>query len=44
MTEDLYSELVIKVKAQSGIYVKLRSPDDDGTLMAIKATFSPQKI
>jgi hypothetical protein len=37
-------ELVIKVKEAGGVYLKIRSPDDDSSLMTIKATFSTSKI
>jgi hypothetical protein len=44
MTDELSQELILKVKQPGGVYLKIRSPDDDTTLMSIKATFSPSKI
>ena len=44
MTDQLSQDLVIKVKEAGGVYFKIRSPDDDTTLMSLKATFSPNKI
>lgn len=44
MTEELSQDLIIKVKVPGALYVKLRSPDDDSSLMSVKATFSPSKI
>jgi hypothetical protein len=44
MTDELSQDLVLKVKQPGGVYIKLRSPDDDSTLMSVKAVFSPNKI
>jgi hypothetical protein len=44
MTDELSQDLIIKVKQPGGVYMKLRSPQDDTTLMSVKATFSPNKI
>jgi hypothetical protein len=44
MNEDLASELILKVNASSGLYIKVKSSDTEKTLMSIKAAFSQQKI
>ena len=44
MTEDLTSELVLKVNASSGLYIKVKSSETEKTLMSIKAAFSQQKM
>jgi hypothetical protein len=32
------------VKGQGSVYLKVRSPDDDRSLMTVKALFNPNKI
>lgn len=44
MTDELSQDLIIKVKEQGGVYIKLRSPNDDASLMSVKAIFSANKI
>lgn len=44
MDQDLRSELVLKVKADSALYIKVRSSELEKTVMAIRATFSHDKI
>ena len=44
MTTELNQDLILKAKTPGAVYIKIRSPDDDSTLMTIKATFSPNKI
>lgn len=40
MDEDLVSEIVLKVKASSGLYIRVKSSDTERTLMSVKAVFS----
>jgi hypothetical protein len=44
MSDELIQDLIIKVKNPGGVYFKVRSDDDESSLMTIKATFSPGKI
>jgi len=44
MNEDLASDLILKVKSSSGLYIKVKSSDSERTLMSIKAVFSQQKM
>ncbi len=44
MTEELTQDLILKVKTPGAVYIKIRSPEDDSTLMSIKASFSANKI
>lgn len=44
MTEELTQDLVLKASQPGAVYIKLRSPDDDTTLISVKAIFSPNKI
>lgn len=44
MGEELAQDLIIKAKEPGAVYIKVRSPDDDTSLMSIKAIFSPNKI
>jgi hypothetical protein len=40
MSDQLMEEIVIKVTTPSSLYLKIKSPDNDKSLMNIKALFS----
>lgn len=44
MNEDLAFDLVLKVKQGNSLYIKIRSTEQDPTVMTIKAAFSSNKL
>jgi hypothetical protein len=38
--EELLTDLYIKTKASGSAYIKVKSPEDDGSLLTVKATVS----
>jgi hypothetical protein len=44
MGDELTEDLIIRTKIAGGIYIKLRSPPNDQSLLVIKATFSKKKF
>jgi len=40
MSDQLTEEIIIKVSTPGSLYLKIKSPDNDKSLMSIKATFS----
>lgn len=44
MSEDLAFDLVLKVKPGKSLYIKIRSTEQDPTVMTIKAAFSSNKL
>lgn len=44
MGEELSDEIVLKVKKEDGLYIKVQSEQHQPTLVSVKAIFSPTKL